>query len=327
MEMRIKYLLLTTLAAVALCRSCLGASIGTPSVTVEGPQVTLGDLRPAIKMDEKVMTGLSSVVIAASPLPGKSRLISRRQILQRLSRYDLGGVIQANCPEMIEVTRSSLVVSGEEIIAAGEELLREQNSEGEGEELVITAATPPHDVIVPAGEVELTARTIGSPSGRNVVGVTVSVLVEGRTVHRAVVKYHLEMMGEVLVASHNISRHSRLTSSDVKLERKDLFSIRGTPLRALEECEERRTTFMVAAGRPLTEACTEPIPLVLKGHEVLVTVTAPGVVVTASGVAREDGARGEMVRVQSAFSKEDFSAKVVGEGRVEIEMIPQRRAQ
>ncbi|NIM06530.1 MAG: flagellar basal body P-ring formation protein FlgA, partial [Armatimonadetes bacterium] len=122
--------------------------------------------------------------------------------------------------------------------------------------------------------------------------------------------------------SHNLARHTRLSAADVRRERRDLFSLRGKPLCALDESAEQRTTLRLMAGTPLTDACTEPLPLVLKGHEVTVTVFASGVVVTAPAVAKEDGARGEMVRLRTTLSKEDFSAKVVGEGQAEIRLAP-----
>ncbi|NIM06531.1 MAG: hypothetical protein GTO55_08890, partial [Armatimonadetes bacterium] len=183
--MRIKYLLLTTLAAVALCRSCPGASIGSPlvlrseptsskamkanaplrrvaSVAVAGSKVSLGDLRSVIKMDKGEMARLESVVIAISPLPGKTQLITRKQILQRLHRHGFAGGAQMDCPEAIQVTRSSITVSAEEIVAAGENLLRELNPAQEGKELIITPITLPRDVIVAEGEIDITAEPVGS---------------------------------------------------------------------------------------------------------------------------------------------------------------------
>jgi len=325
--MRIRYLLLTILAAVAFCRYCSGASIGTPSLSVTGAEVTLNDLRAVIKMDEKAAPRLKSAVVAVSPLPGKSRLITREEIARRLRRYGLDSAVLVDCPEAIEVTRSSATVAGEEIIAAGEGLLREQYPVQKGEELIISPITPPRDLIVPVGKVEIVAEAAGSIAGRSLAAITVTVLVEGRLWHRTVVNYRLQLMGDLLVASRDLSRHLRLAAADFRLERRDLLSFRGAPLRAPEEACGRRTTQRVVADTPLTDLCTEPAPLVLKGQEVTVTVLASGVILTAPGIAREDGALGEAVRVRTALSKEDFSAKVVGEANVEIEVTPQRRNQ
>ena len=326
--MRIGFLLLTMLAAVALCKSSPGASIGapaSPAVTVTGAEITLADLQAVMKVDAKFLAKLGATVVAAAPLPGRSRLVTREEILLHLRQRDANAVkIVLTCPETILVTRGSALVTGPEIAAAGEQRLREQTPAQPGEELVITPVSTPRDLTVPVGRVTILAEV--SSALRSQAAVTVAVLVDGKTCQRTVVSYRLQLLAEVVVTSHDIARKALLSPAEVKLERRDLLIIRGTPLRRTEEVAGLRATLRLAAGTPISDACTEPAPLVLKGQEVTVTVIGDGVVVTAPAVAQEDGSKEQMIRVHTLLSKEDFPAKVVGEGRVEVQLTSQRSA-
>lgn len=73
----------------------------------------------------------------------------------------------------------------------------------------------------------------------------------------------------------------------------------------------------VAAGKVLTHADLEPIPLVTQGDRVRLTVTWGGLCIAADGLARSQGAKGERVRIELP-SKKVVQALVTGEGEAEI---------
>jgi flagella basal body P-ring formation protein FlgA len=325
--MKTRQLLLILLTAVVLCRPCPGASIGIPSqAVVAGSQVTLADLHATVLASPVNTAKIKAMVVAAAPLPGKSRTITKAQIREHLLQAGFNpDLIKLDCPEEIQITRSSNTIAGQEIIAAGVDYLRRQITVEKDNALMVLPITAPHDIVVPVGKVDLVAETTGAVSGKTSASVRVCILLEGRPLQYAMVQYRLQLMGEVLVASHEIARNTVLTSADMKLERRDLNSIKGSALSDPAELAGRRATRMLAAGTPLTDACTEPTPMVKKGQEVTVTVLASGIEVTAPGMALQDGAKGEIIRIRNLQSKDEFQAKVVNETNVVIELTPQER--
>jgi flagella basal body P-ring formation protein FlgA len=325
--MKTRQLLLILLTAVVLCRPCPGASIGVPSqAVVAGSQVTLADLHATVLASPVNTAKIKAIVVAAAPLPGKSRTITKAQIREHLLQAGFNpDLIKLDCPEEIQITRSSNTIAGQEVIAAGADYLRRQITVEKDYELMISPISAPRNIVVPVGKIDLAAETTGTVSGKSSAGVRVSILLDGRPLQYAIVQYRLQLMGEVLVASHEIARNTVLTSADMKLERRDLYSIKGSALSDAAELTGRRVTRMLAAGTPLTDACTEPTPMVKKGQEVTVTVLASSIEVTASGIALQDGAKGEMIRIRNLQNKEEFQAKVVNETNVVIELTSKER--
>lgn len=73
----------------------------------------------------------------------------------------------------------------------------------------------------------------------------------------------------------------------------------------------------VAAGKVITHADIEPIPLVSQGDRVRLIVNWGGLTIAADGTARSQGAKGERVRVELP-SRKVMQALVTGEGEVQV---------
>lgn len=73
----------------------------------------------------------------------------------------------------------------------------------------------------------------------------------------------------------------------------------------------------VAAGKVITHADLEPIPLVSQGDRVRLTVTWGGLSIAADGTARSQGAKGDRVRIELP-SRKVVQAQVTGEGEAQI---------
>ena len=166
--MKTRQLLLILLTAVVLCRPCPGASIGIPSqAVVAGSQVTLADLHATVLASPANAAKIKAMVVAAAPLPGKSRTITKAQIREHLLQAGFNpDLIKLDCPDEIQITRSSNTIAGQEIIAAGVDYLRRQITVEKDNALMVLPITAPHDIVVPVGKVDLVAETTGAVSGK-----------------------------------------------------------------------------------------------------------------------------------------------------------------
>lgn len=72
----------------------------------------------------------------------------------------------------------------------------------------------------------------------------------------------------------------------------------------------------LAPGRVLTRRDLGPPHLVRRGHPVELIYARPGLRITALGVAQEDGALGDLVRVMNAESRRQLQGVVSGPGEV-----------
>jgi flagella basal body P-ring formation protein FlgA len=74
----------------------------------------------------------------------------------------------------------------------------------------------------------------------------------------------------------------------------------------------------IAAGQPIAAGDLTRAPVVLKNSAVLMAIEVPGMTITAQARALEDGAPGEVIRVQNVASRAVVEAQVVGAGRVRV---------
>ncbi|HSQ74157.1 MAG TPA: flagellar basal body P-ring formation chaperone FlgA, partial [Bacteroidota bacterium] len=79
-----------------------------------------------------------------------------------------------------------------------------------------------------------------------------------------------------------------------------------------------RTRRIVAQGSILYEDLFEPVPLVMQGNRVNVRVRAGSVTLTAEGVAREDGRKGDLIDVSVQGRGERLKAQVQNERTVAV---------
>lgn len=81
--------------------------------------------------------------------------------------------------------------------------------------------------------------------------------------------------------------------------------------------EGRRLRNPVGAGKILTQADLEPIPLVVAGDRVRLEVVIPGLCIATEAIARSPGALGDSIRLELP-SKKQLQASVTGKGEARL---------
>lgn len=79
---------------------------------------------------------------------------------------------------------------------------------------------------------------------------------------------------------------------------------------------------MISADRPIRAGEVSSPILIKKGTSVQLTFTNPYMRLKATGVALQDGAQGDMIRVKNDKSEKAVSGRVVANGRVEVNTSP-----
>lgn len=119
-------------------------------------------------------------------------------------------------------------------------------------------------------------------------------------------------------ATTTLARGAEVHAGDLEHAWFDVTYKREDPIRdlaALEGCVARTR---VVAGSMLTEDLLVPKPLILTGSPVQVRYAGNGFQILVDGIAREDGRRGERIRVKSLSSGRILRAVVVAPGVVEL---------
>lgn len=123
--------------------------------------------------------------------------------------------------------------------------------------------------------------------------------------------------GQVLVLVRDVARGHVLTASDVAWEPANPARVirNGADMQAAIGMEVKR---VIKAGQPLLTGDLKQAALIRKGEPVKLVYVSAGVRLSVDGIAQNEAAKGEAVRVLNSYSKRtvDAVAEATGEARV-----------
>lgn len=122
--------------------------------------------------------------------------------------------------------------------------------------------------------------------------------------------------GDVLVLARDVSRGSVITEGD--LEWRPANSVRGARGIAFDAAigmEARRT---LKAGQPVQQSDIKAPAVIRKGDPVSLVYSTQGVKLTVDGIAQNEAARGDSVRVLNSYSRRTIDAVAHGPGEARV---------
>jgi flagella basal body P-ring formation protein FlgA len=186
----------------------------------------------------------------------------------------------------------------------------------------IEPVAPPRELALPAGEVS-TAVTLQAGT---LTGGPVTVLVEAvshdrlgvRTARSTTVVFRINAQHDVAVAGRELPPRTLLTAADVRMERRSCDRVPAGALRNAREAIGKEVTRSLVPGEPLTAASVVPARAIRRGGVVTLLVEGQGFRIVARGIASEDGAVGDTIRVVNQSSRREMAGRVEDDRTVRI---------
>lgn len=296
------------------------------SATVQGEEILLKDIAEIAAPSRSLAETLEALPVGQAPPPGLTRTFDPDLIVIKLRQHKIDPAgIRIESPRQLVVAGAHRVIGSEELFQAAKSALL-RGREEEMERITVRPDTLPPDLVVPPGGVELRARprlTSACPEPcRRVdfgsIPVVVEVWVDGRLYRTVSLAVRLSLMREVVVANYPLPRHTLMKATDVRLERREIGLLQHEPLQDPALVVGRRTTRMLAMGDIVLSDAVELPQLIQKGDVVSLVVEAPGLLVTAKGIAQEGGKVGQLVRVKNTTSGREILGKVESDKTVRV---------
>ncbi|HLC41845.1 MAG TPA: flagellar basal body P-ring formation chaperone FlgA [Methylomirabilota bacterium] len=210
--------------------------------------------------------------------------------------------------------RGAQTVSSEAIVDAAQRLLKKQLQADDM--VVITPLQMPQEQILPAGRLTLTPILRGEVN--QVVPVVVELSVDGNVKAVVPLAMRVDRYQQVVVAARPIRRLAAITPEDLRIEKRLVSGLPAGPLDRVEEAIGFLASREIRGGEALSTKLVQLPALVKRGEIVTLIVEGDGVVVTARGQAKEEGQRGQLIRVMNLSSKKELYGRVEGERQVKI---------
>ncbi|MCF8031317.1 MAG: flagellar basal body P-ring formation chaperone FlgA, partial [Desulfohalobiaceae bacterium] len=147
---------------------------------------------------------------------------------------------------------------------------------------------------------------------------TVRLRVDGKLEANPTLRGRLEATAPVVVASRDMKRSTVLSAGDLEVEKRDITRS-DDPLLGKRKATGMRLKRSVRSGDILERRNLARPILVQRGEVVTMEASKGRLLLTAKGVARSRGKKGETIKVRNTGSQREILCKVVGSGRVRVE--------
>jgi flagella basal body P-ring formation protein FlgA len=190
---------------------------------------------------------------------------------------------------------------------------------GSGVEPVLKRLSGLTDQVLPAGKVTYEVLAPQQWEGWGKVSLGLIIRVNDQVLRNLPLQAEVEGWRTVLVAARPLDRGEVLHAHDVKLERRDMTSVRGVPLLTKDDVAGKKLRTAVRQGAVLSGNLLEKVMVVNAGQQVTIMLDNDVLRATATGKAKGAGAVGDLVVVQNTASQKEFPARVVDAQTVRVD--------
>ncbi len=121
----------------------------------------------------------------------------------------------------------------------------------------------------------------------------------------------------VVVAEKSLRKGTILSPSDLTLAVKNLNEV-SSPGLDLNSFSGKKLLRNIKAGTVITSPMIATLPLIKRGERVKIVISSGPLHLSATGIARTDGKRDQMIRVQNINSNKIIHCRVAAPGLVEV---------
>ncbi len=143
--------------------------------------------------------------------------------------------------------------------------------------------------------------------------------INGQEVKRLNVTARVEILADVVSVRHSLRKHQEIEEKDIQLENRNISLLAGDVVTDVKSVVGKRTTLSVNSHEIMRTSMVELPPLVKKGDRVILLVENHQFKITALGEAKEEGRRGELVKLVNLSSRKEVYGKVLNTNTVRID--------
>jgi flagella basal body P-ring formation protein FlgA len=322
----------TTLLTVAMASALWAGQPLTLTVrkeaTVDSLRVELGDVAELAGAPAEQLARLAAIDLGPTPAPRASRELTRDFLSLRLrqERIDPGTVRWAGS-EATRVSRRLTRLPGAVVAQAAVDHVR-RTLPWPDEDLVVEVRRAPDDVCV-AGAPGPLGYAVSMRPGQHLLGsvpvqVTVSRSPAGQgaggasAVARVSVLLHVRVFQRLLVARRRIRPGERITKDLVRLQRTELTGVTTDAIADLAEALGQEARQEIRAFTIVTRRMVGAARVIRRGEPVTLVAASTRLRVTTVGIAEQDGAVGQFIRVRNRDSQKVVLGRVLDSRTVQV---------
>ncbi len=175
------------------------------------------------------------------------------------------------------------------------------------------------DIALPPGNVSFEVVSPREWEGWGKGSLALIVRVDEVVAKNIPLNVEVEALADMVVTTRPLERGEVVAPDDVAVQKRDLATAPARVCRSLADALGKRVRVGMRGNAPVRDDYLERLPIVKSGQLVTIVAENDTFRVTASGRARGNGARGDIVPVQNMNGQKELPAVVVDANTVRVE--------
>jgi flagellar basal body P-ring formation protein FlgA len=287
-----------------------------PEAEVIGTRIVLADIA-AINPPGSAADAIGALPVASAPAPGSTKGLHTVSVITSLRNRSEVAEVDWMGSESILVHRKGLRVDREKMGEIIAEYLEENAHRLPQAEIRFTLLRAPEEVLLPYGELSWTV----TPSRPGIIGsssFSIFFAVDGIPAGNCVISGRIDAIAEVPTAVTTLHRGALITEGSITMEQQ-ILTRPDRPILDKEELIGMQMTRTVSAGRVIEETHITLPSIIKEGEMVKIYGRKGSLLISTSGIARDDGGLGAHIRVRNIASNKLIHCRVDGPGMVSVE--------
>ena len=140
---------------------------------------------------------------------------------------------------------------------------------------------------------------------------------ENWTIH---VPVTIQAFDNIVVSDLPIAKGTHLRPSDLRLELRDVSRLYGGYFKTIDELVGFVARRPIPAEQVMNPALVDPAKMVNRGERVVIIGEGHGLSIRTTGLAMEDGAFGELIRVRNTSSDKVVEGRITAPGQIKVSL-------
>lgn len=299
---------------------CFGLEVTfSQSSAVKNDTVLLADIA-SFSENSALAEALGSQIVGTAPDAGSATVLDAREIIHKIGRShnsSLNGV-NWNGAALVTVGRESVSITSEQIQQIIDDYIKENRHSLPDARISFIPDTKPLPFELETGSQSWDV----IPSSANIIGssrFSIIFKVNGKVRKNFSVTGQTKAITPVVVTTRRLKYGEIVTAEMVTVAERDISELPSYS-RAVSEVIGSVVKRNLYQGAPIGPESVELPPVINRGELVKIVVSAGGLQVTATGIARSNGRQDEVIRVQNTNSNKLIYCRVEAPGLVEVQL-------
>lgn len=175
----------------------------------------------------------------------------------------------------------------------------------------------PEKVTVQSSNANLQVADISSSQLKGNVTIPVNIVSDGKILKKVYISLKIRIFDTVFISKKSISQYQIFTYDNIEKKRLEITGYEE-PVKIESEIIGKRANRYITEGKIITSNLVENVPIIKSGQQIHIISKVNSVIITALGIAKEDGRKGDIITVENTSSGAKLKAKVIDKENVEI---------